>query len=94
MVSLPRCMPRLLEKRRLTWAPDALKREDDIDLGVGMLVQVKVGDKVSKGDPLVTILAEDDTAVQAAVKRLKEAIQFSEKPVERLPLFYDVIGQV
>jgi len=68
------------------------KREDSIDLGVGILVHVKVGDKVKKGDPLFTILAKDEPSAQAALNRLHQAIQWSEKPVEPLPLFYDVIG--
>ena len=70
------------------------KKEDNIDLGVGMLVYVKVGDKVKKGDQLVTILAKNDTSAQSAVVQLRKAIQISDKPVEKLPLFYDVVGQV
>ena len=32
-----------------------LKKEDDIDYGVGAILSVKVGDKVTKGDKLITI---------------------------------------
>ena len=68
------------------------KKEDAIDLGVGMLVHVKVGDKVKKGDPLFTIFAKDDQSAQAAAARLTEALKWSDIAVEPLPLFYNVIG--
>lgn len=32
-----------------------LKKEDDIDYGVGAILSVKVGDKVNKGDKLITV---------------------------------------
>ena len=67
------------------------KKEDVIDLGVGMLVHVKVGDKVKKGDPLFTILAESEQSGQAAAARLAKALEWSDQAVEALPLFYGVV---
>jgi pyrimidine-nucleoside phosphorylase len=64
------------------------KKEDSIDLGVGMYVRVKVGDQVKKGDVLFTILAKSEADAQAAAKRLATGIEWSDKPVEPLPLFY------
>ncbi len=68
------------------------KKEDSIDLGVGMLVHIKVGDQLMKGDPLFTILAKNEQAAQAAALRLAESLKWADQPVEPLPLFYDVIG--
>ena len=68
------------------------KKDDIIDLGVGILVHIKVGDKVKNGDPLFTILAKNNTAAEAAAKRLAAAVGWSDAEVDPLPLFYDIIG--
>ncbi len=68
------------------------KEDDVIDLGVGMLVHVKVGDQARKGDPLITIHAKDKESAQEASERLMQAVKWSDQPVDPLPLFYDVIG--
>lgn len=68
------------------------KKEDRIDLGVGILVHVKVGEQVKPGDRLFTILAKDEASAQAAAGRLAEALKWSHARVEALPLFYEIIG--
>ncbi len=68
------------------------KKEDNIDLGVGILVHVKVGDYVNQGDALFTILAKNDTSAQAAALRLAGSLKWSDEKVEPLPLFYEIIG--
>lgn len=68
------------------------KKEDDIDLAVGVCVHVKVGDVVTAGTPLATIYANDAQKVAAARAQLERAVEYRETPVERLPLFYDVIS--
>lgn len=68
------------------------KKEDSIDLGVGILVHVKVGEQVKPGDRLFTILAKDEASAQAAAGRLAEALKWSHARVEALPLFYEIIG--
>ena len=68
------------------------KKEDTIDLGVGILVHVKVGEKVKQGDPLFSILAKNDASAQAAASRLQNSLKWSENRVEPLPLFYETIG--
>ena len=67
------------------------KKTDAIDHGVGILVHPNVGDKVKKGDPLFTIHANSEVSWQEAAGSLSKAIKYSEKSVEPLPLFYDVI---
>jgi len=68
------------------------KKEDNIDLCVGILVHVKVGDYVNQGDALFTILAKNDTSAQAAALRLAGSLKWSDEKVEPLPLFYEIIG--
>ena len=66
-------------------------KADRIDLAVGVEVHVRVGDYAEKGMPLVTIHANDPDKLDACMPYLQRAFAFSESPVERLPLFYDVI---
>lgn len=67
------------------------KKTDSIDPAVGVKVHVKVGDGIDAGSPLATIYANDEGRAAAAVHRLESAFGFSDTPVNRLPLFYDVI---
>ncbi len=67
------------------------KKGDQIDLAVGIRMHVKVGDRVQAGAPLATIYANDEARLAKCRALVKEAVTFSESPVEPLPLFYDVI---
>ena len=70
------------------------KKSDQIDLGVGLLVHVKIGDYLEKGDHLFTIYSKNSDDAQKAKVRLLGALKWSDTKVERLPLFYGVIGKV
>jgi len=50
------------------------KKGDAIDLAVGIVVHHKVGDKVEKGTPLLSIHAQSDAAAEGAAERLLEAV--------------------
>ena len=81
---------------KVGWATLALgagraTKEDDIDHAVGVEVHAKVGDAVAAGDNLMTVHANDENSLQAALVELGGAVHFSSTPVERLPLFYGVI---
>ena len=67
------------------------KKEDALDLAVGLRVPVKVGDHVEAGQPITTIYANDRAKIAACVAHLDAAFAYAERPVEPLPLFYDVI---
>jgi len=67
------------------------KKSDSIDPAVGVVIHVKVGDKVRRGAPLVTVYANDDAKVEACMAHLQNAIAYSDTPVDPLPLFYDTI---
>lgn len=70
------------------------RKGDSIDQGVGILVQVKVGDHLETGDPLFTIFSKNTKDAEKAKGRLLGALKWSETKVEPLPLFYGVIGKV
>jgi pyrimidine-nucleoside phosphorylase len=67
------------------------KKGDPIDHAVGILVHHKVGDHVQAGEPLFTIHASDPVKMAAAEDRLLRAVEWSDTPVEPLPLFYQTI---
>jgi aerotaxis receptor len=48
-------------------------------------------DRVSAGELLFTIHADDEAKLAAAEKRLREAVGWSDAPVKSLPLFYGVV---
>lgn len=67
------------------------KKEDQIDHSVGILLHRKVGDEVERGDPLLTVYAQDPIACQEAIQRALAAYRFSDSDVESYPLFYETI---
>ncbi len=69
------------------------KKGDAIDPAVGIELQHKVGDYVSKGDPLFRIHINDESLLNGASQKLLEALQWSDQPVEPLPLFYGVVRE-
>ena len=68
-----------------------VKKGDPIDPAVGIIIHHKVGDKLTQGEPLLTIHANDKVKLVAARARLLEAHQWSDTACEPLPLFYGVI---
>ncbi len=67
------------------------RKEDIIDYGVGMVIHRKVGDHVVMGDPLFTLYASSQVSLDLARERVSSAFEYTESPVKRLPLFYEVI---
>jgi pyrimidine-nucleoside phosphorylase len=67
------------------------KKDDPIDPAVGVVVHHKVGDWVQFGQPLFTLHASDALKMGEARRILLEAHTWSDKPVQPLPLFYEVI---
>jgi pyrimidine-nucleoside phosphorylase len=65
------------------------RKSDPVDHAVGLLIHHKVGDPVEKGDPLFTIHANDKAKLEEVREVVLAAHQFSDEPVERLPLFYE-----
>lgn len=65
------------------------KKTDSIDMAVGVVMHVKVGDKVAPGDKLLTIYANDEAKLERSKTHFSEAFAYSSTAVEPLPLFYD-----
>jgi pyrimidine-nucleoside phosphorylase len=67
------------------------KKDDPIDYAVGIVLHVKVADRVEANQPLFTIHANDKAKATSAGERLRRAIAFSDEPVKPLPLFYGLV---
>jgi len=68
------------------------KKGEPVDHAVGIVLAKKVGDHVEKGEPLLTIHANDRDKLEEAKAQLLTAYSWSDEPVPPLPLFYEVIG--
>jgi pyrimidine-nucleoside phosphorylase len=68
------------------------RKEDTIDHSVGVVLAKKIGDYVEKGEPLLTIHANDEQKLEDARRRLLAAYSWSETPVERPRLIHEIIG--
>lgn len=67
------------------------KKGESIDLAVGIMVRVKVGDAVEKGQPLFEVHARDAETLETAKRQLSNAIVITKEEVESTPLFYGIV---
>ena len=55
-------------------------KEDDVDPGVGFLIEAKVGDVIGEGEPLVRIAYNDEARLRSAIEALQEAWEIGDEP--------------
>jgi len=68
------------------------KKTDQINHAVGIEILREVGDHLDEGDDLFILHAANQADFELAKERLLGAHQWSDTPVERLPLVYDIIS--
>jgi pyrimidine-nucleoside phosphorylase len=66
-------------------------KADAIDPAVGIEVHASVGDKVKADETLLTLHANSEKSLTDAMPLIRSAIEYSDKTVDPLPLFYGVI---
>ena len=66
-------------------------KESVIDLAVGIVLCKKRGEKVSEGDILARVYANDENKGHKAVEKILKDIQISDEYEEKIPLIYDII---
>ncbi len=82
---------RSIGEAAVTLGAGRAKKGDPIDHAVGIVVHHKVGDTVPAGEPLFTVHANSEALLEEARGQLREAVVWSDGPVEPLPLFYDTV---
>ncbi len=65
-------------------------KEDEINHAVGITLKKKIGDTVQKGDVLVTLHADSESA-ENSMEKVKQAYRFSPEKVDRPTLIHKVI---
>lgn len=63
--------------------------DSTIDPAVGVILHKKVGDPVTEGEPLCTILAGEESALRVAESTILDAYRIAESPVHVPPLIVD-----
>jgi pyrimidine-nucleoside phosphorylase len=66
------------------------RKEDDVDPGAGLVLEVKTGVLVEPGTPLATLYTNDPTRVADAEERLLAAVRIGDDEVHAPPLFHEV----
>lgn len=66
------------------------RKEDAIDPGAGVVLAVKRGDRVVRGDALATAYASTLDRLEAGVERLRASITVTDEPPAPTPLFHEV----
>jgi len=84
---------RLIGEASVVLGAGRIKIGDHIDHAVGIILKHKVGDWVQEGDPLFSVHARNREDLAQVRQGLLDAHQWSDEPVDTLPLFYGVIKQ-
>jgi pyrimidine-nucleoside phosphorylase len=70
------------------------RKEDSVDPTVGIVLHKKIGDSVSKGEPLATIHYNAEARAGRARQLLEQSYQIADSPArEKRPLIHRVIGK-
>lgn len=70
-----------------------LRQEDEIDPAVGFVLHRRLGERVTKGEPLCTIHARTQAQADQAAEQLLAALQWSDAPCAVPPLIRFVIDE-
>jgi pyrimidine-nucleoside phosphorylase len=80
---------RLIGEASVLLGAGRAKKSDPIDHAVGIVIHHKVGDFIEGDASLFTIHANDQTHIEEVRSQALSAHQWSDQPVEPLPLFYN-----
>jgi pyrimidine-nucleoside phosphorylase len=86
-----------IDTESLGWAVVELgggrsERENEIDRGVGLVVEARVGDEIRAGDPICRVIGRDDTSVALACTRVTAAYTIGDRPVHPASLVIGTVG--
>jgi pyrimidine-nucleoside phosphorylase len=67
------------------------RKEDNIDMAVGVVLRRKVGDAVKPGDELLVVHARHREDIERLHNRIEQAVTLAPTPVDRPPLIFNII---
>ena len=67
-------------------------KEDAVDMGAGIILRKKTGDKVQKGDTLAILCSDRESAFAPSESKYLSALEFSKEKPKDLPLIYRIIN--
>lgn len=70
-----------------------MTKEDEIDHGAGIVLHKKVGDKVTKGDPIATLYSSSKQKMKESVAMVSRAFEITKEKPERPVLIKDIIEE-
>ena len=65
------------------------RKGDPIDLSVGVVIQLKIGARVARGEPLAVLHANDQTRLAQAEREVRRAVELADQPVPSPPLLLE-----
>jgi len=68
------------------------RKGDPIDLSVGVRLEAKIGDRVSRGEPIAVLHANDESRLAEAERVLRGGIELSTAPVSPPPVILERLG--
>jgi len=68
-----------------------VKKEDDVDMSAGIILNNKVGDYIKKEDIIATLYTNDETKIDEAKKMVQDAIVIVENLVEKTNMILEII---
>jgi len=85
-----------MDCKQVGWAVQRLgagraKPGDPVSAHAGIEMHAKLGDRLEKGQPLITLFAEDEALLDEPEQMLLEALQISSSPPQLQPLIREVI---
>jgi thymidine phosphorylase len=83
-----RIHPRIVAQAALEVGAGRRTKEDDIDPATGVKLEVTLGDKVTKGQP-VAVLHHHDTGAETATSMLVKAFEISDSKPSQSPLIIE-----
>lgn len=81
----------LIGKAALVLGAGRENKDSVIDLGVGLIMHKKIGDKVSTGDGVATLYYSEDSQIEQAINYIREAYSLSETAIQKPKLIYNII---
>jgi thymidine phosphorylase len=85
-----------MDCKQAGWAVQRLgagraKPGDPVSAHAGIEMHAKLGDRLKKGQPLITLFAEDESLLDEPEQMLLETLQISPTPPQLQPLIREIV---